>query len=90
MNKEDSVNRKDILLALSDNLQDTMEQFLIAMELISENSLRVNNLEEQMKRLYKEFLDISYNQIEIKDYINKIIHETNYKIESLRENIDKL
>ena len=90
MDIEDRVKRKDILLALSDNLEATMEQFIIIMDLISRNSIRAQYLEEHIGKLYKEFLDISQEQIDIKDYTNKIILETNDKIESLKENINKL
>ena len=85
MTKEEN-NRQYILMALADNLQDTMNQITSIMNLISENSLRIKRIGEEMTYLTKEFLDISNNQIEINGYINTLVSDIEDRAKKLKEN----
>ncbi len=90
MRKTEEVHRQDLLLALADNLQDTMQQFISVMELISDNSLKIKDMGEEISRLTNEFLNISNQQMEINDYISRLVIDTNDRAEKLRENIKLL
>lgn len=87
MSDMEGINRQDLLLALADNLQDTMQQFTSIMGLISDNSLRIKGIEEKINNLANEFLDISNNQSEINDYISILIIDINDRVEKLTKNI---
>lgn len=86
MSNKEKVNRQDLLLALADNLQDSMQQFISIMELISNNSLKIKNVGEEIINLTNEFINISNHQIEINDYINRLVIDLNDRAEKLREN----
>lgn len=86
MSKIEEVNRQDLLLALADNLQDTTEQLISVVGLISDNSLKIRDVGEEINNLTNEFINISNRQIEINEYINKLVIDVNDRTEKLREN----
>lgn len=86
MSKIEEVNRQDLLLALADNLQDTTEQLISVVGLISDNSLKIRDVGEEINNLTNEFVNISNRQIEINEYINKLVIDVNDRTEKLREN----
>ncbi len=50
----EAVDRQDLVLALADNLYDTMKQMLSITELISENSLKLRMVGESLKEIIEE------------------------------------
>lgn len=93
----EAVDTQDILLALADNLHDTMQQLLSITDTISANSKKLKEVAENLNKVrsdsdngIKEDLDkllnISSDQININNYIANLVKDINERTEKLKEN----
>lgn len=86
MDKLEPINKQDLLLALADNLHDTMQQLVAITEILSENSLKIEVVGKQINNLTNELTSISSHQIEINNYISGLVIDINERAERLKEN----
>ncbi len=73
----EAVDRQDLLLALADNLHDTMQQMLSITEIISDNSLKLKEVGEGLNIITKESINRVGDTEDILGFIKSISNKTN-------------
>lgn len=73
----EAVDRQDLLLALADNLHDTMQQMLSITEIISDNSLKLKEVGESLSVITNESMNKVGDTEDIMDFIKSISNKTN-------------
>ena len=73
----EAVDRQDLLLALADNLHDTMEQMTSITETISENSLNLREVGEELNIITNKSMQSAENTEDVLKFIKKISNKTN-------------
>lgn len=68
----EAVDKQDLLLALADNLHDTMKQMTSITEVISENSLRLKEVGENLGIISKKAMENLDKEEDLLDFTNKI------------------
>lgn len=68
----EAVDKQDLLLALADNLHDTMKQMTSITEVISENSLRLKEVGENLGLISKKAMENLEKGEDLLDFTNKI------------------
>lgn len=73
----EAVDRQDLLLALADNLYDTMQQMISITEVISDNSLKLKDACKDLSLITDESLNRVENTENILGFIRNISNKTN-------------
>lgn len=73
----EAVDRQDLLLALADNLYDTMQQMVSITEVISENSSKLKEVGENLNQITNESLNRVGDTENILGFIRTISNKTN-------------
>ncbi|SDY91865.1 Methyl-accepting chemotaxis protein (MCP) signalling domain-containing protein [Proteiniborus ethanoligenes] len=73
----EAVDRQDLLLALADNLHDTMQQMVSITESISENSIKLKDVGESLSHITDESLKSVRDTENILGFITSISNKTN-------------
>lgn len=73
----EAVDRQDLLLALADNLHDTMKQMTSITGVISENSLNLRNVGEDLNIITNKSMDSVENTEDVLKFIKNISNKTN-------------
>lgn len=73
----EAVDRQDLLLALADNLHDTMQQMLSITEVISDNSLKLKDVGESFSSITNESMNKVENTEKILESIKAISNKSN-------------
>lgn len=73
----EAVDRQDLLLALADNLHDTMQQMVSITEIISDNSLKLKDVGESLSLITNESLNRVEDTENILGFIRTISNKTN-------------
>lgn len=68
----EAVDRQDLLLALADNLHDTMKQMISITEVISENSLKLREVGENLNLITNKTMEDVGNSDSVLEFTNKI------------------
>ncbi len=73
----EAVDRQDLLLALADNLHDTMQQLVSITEVISDNSIKLKDVGESLSLITNESLSRVEDTENILGFIKLISNKTN-------------
>lgn len=73
----EAVDRQDLLLALADNLHDTMQQMVSITEIISDNSLKLKEVGENLNDITNESMNKVGDTENILGFIKSISNKTN-------------
>jgi len=73
----EAVDRQDLLLALADNLHDTMQQMLSITDIISDNSLKLKDVGERFSNITDQSMDRVDDTDKILGFIRSISNKTN-------------
>lgn len=73
----EAVDRQDLLLALADNLHDTMQQMLSITEIISDNSIKLKEVGEGLSVITNESINRVGDTEDILGFIKSISNKTN-------------
>lgn len=73
----EAVDRQDLLLALADNLHDTMQQMLSITDIISDNSLKLKLVGESFGEITSQSMDKVDDTEKILGFIRSISNQTN-------------
>lgn len=73
----EAVDKQDLLLALADNLYDTMQQMVSITEVISENSSKLKEVGEELSLITNESLNRVKDTEDILGFIKTISNKTN-------------
>lgn len=91
----ESIDKQDLIMALADNLNDTIQQLKDITELILENSHSIkefvdDNQDGLINQIHESMTESLKKQISLSNYVNELVMELSERIKRLKESSEDL